>query len=85
LNEKHIYTVDVAFYTAEGFTLCVAAVMKIVMVAANIQFYATRMEQYGLTLQPGVPTQIIDLVRLCLLPFPSLAYVYEIVGGVFII
>ena len=56
LNKKHVYTVDVLFYTAEGFCLILSAIMKLIMVGANIQFYATRLEQYGKTLPLGSAT-----------------------------
>ena len=85
LNKKHVYTVDVLFYTAEGFCLILSAIMKLIMVGANIQFYATRLEQYGKTLPLGSVSQIIDIVMLFILPIPMLVYIYKIVGGVFII
>ena len=85
LNAKHIYTVDVAFYTVQGFMVIVNAAMKMLMVGANIQFYATRMELYGTAIPIGATSFFIDFVMLILLPFPLLLYAYQIVGGVFVI
>lgn len=67
---------DVALYTVEGFTLIVSALFKMLMVGANIQFYATRMEQYGTSIPITSYTFIIDFFLLIILPFPMIFYVY---------
>ena len=61
--------------------------MKIVVVAANIQFYSTKLSLYGKnSYLPANSTEFyVDIVIISLIAFPLLAYIYRIIMGIFII
>jgi hypothetical protein len=46
------------------------------MVGANIQFYATRLEQYGTSMAANSYAEYLDFVTIILLPFPMIFYLY---------
>ena len=50
--------------------------LKLLMVGANIQFYATRLEQYGTAMSANSYSEYLDMVAMILIPFPMLLYIY---------
>jgi len=50
---------------------------KCLMVGANIQFYSTRLSEYGVSLEKNDASMGIDIAFLVIVPFMFLPYIYK--------
>ena len=81
-NDKGQYTVEQSFYTIVPIVRIVDGVFKCVMIGAIIQFYATRMATYGVSLPDTDSSKYLDISMLVIVPFLLLPYIYKIGWGV---
>ena len=61
--------VEPSFYTVIPIVRITYGFFKIFMVAANLQFFATRIGEYGKTLNDDDVSKIIDIIFLIVDPF----------------
>ena len=52
------------------------------MVGANIQFYATRLSEYGVSLPESDTSYYLDIIMVIIVPFMFLPYFYKMGFGV---
>ena len=76
-NDKGLYYVENSFYTVAPIGRVVYGFFKCLMLAANIQFYGTRIAEYGVSIPRTDQSFYLDLAMLVITPFFFIPYIYK--------
>ena len=81
-NDTGNYTVEQSFYTVAPIVRIVLGAAKCFMLSTILQFYITRLTEYGNSLPDTDTSKFIDIAFTATLPFLYIPYFYEIGFGV---
>ena len=77
-NDKGKFKVEQSFYSVAAIVRIVYGAFKCFIIAANIQFYATRLGEYGVSLPESDTSMGLDIAMIIIVPFFLLPYIYKI-------
>ena len=76
-NDTGLFYVENSFYTVAAVSRVFYGFFKCLMLGANIQFYATRLSEYGVSIAKTDESFYLDIAMIAVTPFMFIPYLYK--------